>query len=38
MYTEELLVHDGSKGQAAERLHTRVVNPLRIFVLTWLRY
>ena len=29
---EELLVHNGSQGQAAERLHASVVDRLRILV------
>jgi hypothetical protein len=35
MYAKELLVHDGSKGQCAERVHTSIIYSLRIFVLAF---
>jgi len=33
MDTEELFVHDGSQGQGAERIHTRIIDPFRVFML-----
>lgn len=34
MNTEKLLVHDGSEGERAERVHAGLVQALRIFTLT----
>jgi hypothetical protein len=33
MYTQELLVHNSSQRQGAERLHARIVYFFRVFVL-----
>jgi hypothetical protein len=33
VYTQELLVHDGGKGERAERVHAGFVNSLRVLVL-----
>ena len=33
VYAQELLVHDCSQGERTERLHTRLVYFLRVFVL-----
>lgn len=35
VHAEELLVHQGSQGQAIKCLHAGVVNLLRVFDLTW---
>jgi predicted nucleic acid-binding protein len=35
MYAQKLLVHNRSQRQGAERLHTRVVDLLGIFVLAF---
>lgn len=32
MYTQKLLVHDRCKGQVAERVHARFVDPLGVLV------
>jgi hypothetical protein len=32
--TEELLVHDSSEGEVAERVHARIVDRFRVFVFT----
>jgi hypothetical protein len=37
MNTEKLLVHDGSEGERAERVHAGLVQALRIFTLTCMR-
>lgn len=34
MYTQELLVEQGSEGQAVEGLHAGVIHPLRVFNFT----
>jgi hypothetical protein len=33
MDTEELFIHDGSQGQGAEGIHTRIIDLFRIFML-----
>ena len=35
VYAEELLVHDRSKGESAERIHARLVYSLRVFMLAF---
>lgn len=35
MHAQELLVEQGSEGQAVEGLHTGVIHPLRVFDFTW---
>jgi hypothetical protein len=35
MNTEELLVHDGSKGKRAERFHASLVHLLRVLMLAF---
>ena len=35
MYAEELLVHDGSQGQCAERVHASIVYFLGVLVLAF---
>ena len=34
MNAKELFIHDSRKWQSAERVHARLVNTLRVFVLT----
>ena len=36
MDTEELLVHDGSEGECAERIHAGVIQTLGILTLTYM--
>ncbi len=35
MDAEELLVHDGSQRQSAERLHARIVDMVGVFAFAW---
>jgi hypothetical protein len=32
MDTEKLFIHDGSQGQGAEGIHTRIIDPFRVFM------
>ena len=37
MNTEELLVHDGSEGECAERVHAGIIQALRVLAFACMR-